>query len=109
MSVLKLKPHRLSYKVSEGGYEDGQGDYHEGESSWVGCIECDAVPASGSANEIKFDDGSVHKYSHVVYLPSNVKDFFIGEKVRIVMLGGIVRYFSVKGFQRYQLQCKLWV
>lgn len=109
MAVLKLKPHRLSYKVSQGGYEDGLGDFHEGESSWEGCIECDAVPVSGKANEIKFDDGTVYRYSYTVYLPSGVKDFSIGEKVRIKLLEEGVRYFTVKGFQRYQLQCKLWV
>lgn len=109
MAVLELKPHRLSYLVTSPGYEDDNGDYHEGTSRWEGDIECDAVPASGSANEITFDDGTAHKYSYTVYLPVSCKDFSVGERVRIRHLGNVEREYSVKGFQRWQLQCKLWV
>lgn len=109
MAVLSLKPHRLSYLVAEPGYEDDNGDYHEGESRWEGSIECDAVPASGKANEVTFDDGTVHKYSYTVYLPSDCREFSIGDRVRIRLLGGVEREYEVKGFQRWQLQCKMWV
>lgn len=109
MAVLTLKPHKLQYLIVENGYEDSNGDYHEGESYWDGNIPCDAVPANGKSNEIQFEDGSIHKYSYTVYMSSNVRHFYIGEKVRISLLGDKVREFEVKGFQRYQLQSKLWV
>lgn len=109
MSVLNLKPHRLSYLVVSNGYEDENGDYHEGESRWEGVIPCDAVPSSGQASERQFEDGVSRAYSYVVYMGTDVKHFCVGEKVRITFLGGIEREFDVKGFQRYQLQCKLWV
>lgn len=110
MAVLKLKPHILEYEVkTKEGYEDSRGDFHEGKTEWVGKIPCDAVPASGKANEIKFDDGSVKSYSYTIYMDSNVREFVLGEKIRITLYGGIQKILSVKGFQRYQFQTKLWV
>lgn len=109
MAVLTLKPHRLQYKVITEGYEDANGDYFEGREYWEGCIPCDAVPANGKSNEIKFEDGKVKEYSYTVYLGKNVRNFSIGEIVRIHFLGGVCREFDVKGFQRWQMQCKLWV
>lgn len=108
MAILRLKPHKLEYQVTQEGYEDSNGDYHEGQSSWEGCIECDAVP-SGKSNEIKFEDGSVKYYTYTIYLNNDVREFVLGEKVRITLYGGIKRVFTVKGFHRYQLQAKLWV
>lgn len=109
MSVLRLKPHILQYKVITEGYEDENGDYHEGREYWEGNIRCDAVPVSGKSNDIRFEDGTARKYTHEVVLDANVRDFRLGETVRIHMLGGICREFDVKGFQRWQLQCKIWV
>lgn len=109
MAVITIKPHILQYKVFSEGYEDQNGDYHEGTERWGDCIPCDAVPASGKSSEIRFDDGRVMKYSYTVYLNADVRDFSVGEIVRIRLLGGNVREFDVKGFQRWQMQCKLWV
>ena len=110
MAVITLKPHKLEYEIkTQEGYEDSRGDFHEGKTQWKGFIECDAVPSSGKTNEIKFEDGSIHTYSYIVYLNHDVREFLLGEKVRLTLLGGQQRIFTVKGFQRYQLQAKLWV
>lgn len=109
MAVLTLKPHKLQYLVIENGYEDANGDYHQGDSHWEGSIPCDAVPAGGKSNEIQFEDGTFHRYSYTVYMPNNVRHFKIGDRVKITFLEGVVREYDVKGFQRYQLQSKLWV
>lgn len=110
MAIISLKPHRLEYEVkTKEGYEDSVGDFHEGKTEWVGNIECDAVPSNGKANEVKFDDGSVHRYSYTIYLSSNAREFAIGERVRVTLYGGIQKVFTVKGFHRYQTQAKLWV
>jgi len=108
MAVLIFKPCCLSYLVTSPGHEDDNGDYHPGEESWEGDIECGMVPA-GKANEIKFEDGSVKVYSYTVTLPTKCHDFSVGDRVRILMLDGKSRDFEVKGFHRYQLQCKIWV
>jgi hypothetical protein len=97
----------LSYLSQTDGYEDGNGDYHEGTSEWRGYIPCNAVPA-GKAAERTFEDGKVRAYSYTVNLNTEI-DFQIGDRVRIEFLNGKVREFGVKGFHRYQLQCKMWV
>ena len=110
MAVLNLKPHTLDYQVAQPGYELENGDFVEGSKEWVsGCISCDAVPLNGKATEVKFEDGTTKVCSYVVYLDKNVREFFLGELVRIHLLGGAVKVGKVKGFVRYQMQCKLWV
>ena len=108
MPVIKIKPDRLSYLVTNNGYEDEEGDYHPGEASWKGDIRCDAV-SSGKATERTFEDGVIRAYSYEVTLPVCSKDFSIGDRVKILFYGGIEREFKVKGFDRKQHQCKLWV
>lgn len=107
MAVLEMKKHRLSYLVVGEGYEDENGDYHEGSSEWRGYIPCNAVPA-GRAAERTFEDGKVRAYSFTVYLDTKI-DFQIGDRVKIEFEEGKIREFGVKGFHRYQLQCKMWV
>ena len=109
MSVIELKPHTLSFLHTSDGYEDDNGDWHEGQTQWCECgIECHAV-AAGSANELTYDDGTTAHYTYTVgRLSPDCREFKIGERVRL-HIGNIVREFTVKGFHRYQLQSKLWV
>lgn len=108
MSVINMIPHTLSYLVASEGYEDDNGDWHDGESGWSEPIKCHAVPA-GKANEITFADGTTSTYTYTVgRLAPDCREFQIGEKVKLNVLG-IEREFTVKGFHRYQLQSKLWV
>ena len=108
MSVINLIPHTLCYLIVSEGYEDENGDWHEGSSKWSDPIPCHAVPA-GAANEIAFPDGTVSKYSYTIgRLKPDCREFEIGEKVRINILG-VEREYEVKGFHRYQIQSKLWV
>lgn len=108
MSVIDLKPHLLSYRVISEGYEDDNGDWHEGSETWSEPIECHAVPA-GRANERTFADGTTSTYSYTVgRLTPCCREFKIGEDVRLT-IDDIDRVFQVKGFHRYQLQSKIWV
>ena len=108
MAVLKIKPDLLQYLVTNEGYEDENGDYHAGESCWQGNIPCDAV-ASGNASERTFEDGVIRAYSYEVTMPAKTKDFSIGDRVKVLFYGGIEREFEVKGFDRKQHQCKIWI
>lgn len=108
MAVVKIKPDRLSYLIPGKGYEDENGDYHPGEDQWVGDIRCDAV-TSGIAAERTFEDGVIRAYSYEITLPASSKDFAIGDRVRIMFYGGVEQEFEVKGFDRKQHECKLWV
>lgn len=108
MSVIELKPHLLSYLVTCKGYEDDNGDWHEGREEWSEGIRCHATGA-GSANTIAYSDGTTSKYSYTVgRLPKDIREFQVGERVRLNILGE-EKEFTVKGFQRFQLQSKLWV
>ena len=108
MSVIEPIPHSLCYLIVSDGYEDENGDWHEGSSRWSEPIACHAV-AAGSANEIVFQDGTVARYSYTIgRLDPECREFAVGERVRLSVCG-IEREFEVKGFHRYQLQSKLWV
>jgi len=108
MAVLKFKSHRLYYYDLSEGYEDDNGDYHKGEQTInPRPLECDAVPA-GKADERTFEDGKVRKYSFTCYLKPNVREFQIGEKVRLERHGKTYE-FEVKGYMPYQHQTKVWV
>lgn len=117
MAVLNMKPHYLWEQTITGGYEDENGDYHAAEKFWSCLCKCDIVP-SGEAQELTFADGSVKKYSHVVYLPKDVRDFVTDEKVKLVLFGkertdgfdiNAEHEYNVQGGHRYQHQYKLWV
>lgn len=108
MSVIDMIPHMLSYLIITDGYEDDNGDYHPGTKKWSEPIKCHAVPA-GRANEITFADGQTSTYTYTVgRLPSDCREFKIGEDV-MLYINGLLRKFTVKGFHRYQLQSKLWL
>jgi hypothetical protein len=107
MSVLKLKPHSLSYLTQKDGYEDENGDYHKGESVWSDEFRCDAVP-SGEAGERTFEDGVSRKYSYTLYLDKDCPELNVGQKVMLSRNGKIAEY-DVKGFHRYQHQAMAWI
>lgn len=108
MSVIDLIPHTLSYLIVSDGYEDDNGDWHEGKSEWSEPMKCHAVPA-GRANEITFADGTTSTYTYTVgRLSPDCREFQIGEYV-MLNVNGVERRFQVKGFHRYQLQSKIWV
>lgn len=108
MSVIGLIPHSLQFLIVRDGYEDSDGDWHEGETAWSGDMPCHAVPA-GASNQIPYADGESVTYSYSVgRLDPCCREFKVGEKVRL-NVEGIIREFTVKGFHRYRLQSKIWV
>lgn len=108
MAVIGLVPHFLSYLITYNGHEDENGEWHEGYEEWSDPIPCHAVE-NGSASKTGYYDGSVSKCSFTIgRLPSDCRDFQIGERVKLNILGQ-EKEFTVKDFQRYQHQSKLWV
>lgn len=108
MAVLKRNPDTLSYLVVQDAYEDENGDFHEGTSTWEGEIRCDAV-ANSKAQKITFADGTKYEYAYEVHLPHDVREFSTGEKVKIIFYGGRELELEVQGFHRFQKQSKIWV
>lgn len=112
MPILNMKPHKIAYLSKSSEYEDANGDFHEGQESWVDVCKCDVVPA-GEANTITLPDGTQLQYTYTVYLPKRIRHFATGEKVRISFFENGIQQcqkeFSVKGFHPYQHQCKMWI
>lgn len=107
MGVLDMKPHCLFYWDLQESQVDSNGDKHEVQPVLKFCCRCDLKPA-GTAREIQFEDGIVDTYSYTIYLPASCRDFKHGDEI-VVRHYDKERHFTVKGFQRYQLQCKIWV
>ena len=108
MSLLSFHASKLYRQVKVEGFVDEDGNYRPGGTKWEFCCNCDAVPA-GEANKIVIQDGSIDYYSYTVYnLPTGIKKFEYGDFIKLVILGGDEVIIKVKGFHRYQLQCKLW-
>lgn len=110
MSVLRFRPHVLSYKeLKQGTFDDETGDYNHVKTDWVNnYCKCDAVP-NGKADVLTKTDGTKISYSYTVFLPFDCRTFKYGEKVRISFEDGHLEEFSVKGFNRFQLLSKLYV
>lgn len=108
MSVLSFRPHRLEWEEVSPGVYLANGDYKAGTRAWQGYIECSAV-ARGEADKVVYADGVERQYSYTITLPARCRDFALGERVRLSLIGGRQEEYSVLGFQRYQHLCKLWV
>lgn len=108
MSLLNFHASELYRQVSPCGSYDGNGDFRPCPPKWEFCCRCDVVPA-GEANKIVIPDGTIDFYSYMVYnLPVSIRKFEYGDFVKLILLGNEEVIVKVKGFHRYQLQCKLW-
>lgn len=108
MSLLDFHASKLYRQTKAEGYVDENGDYHPAESSWKFECSCDVVP-TGEANKIAIPDGQVETYSYTIYnIPVCTKKFKYGDFIKLVLLGGETATLKVKGFHRYQYQCKIW-
>ena len=95
--ILDDRPHKLQYLITAPGYEDKNGDYHQGESRWEGDIPCRNVPA-GKAEQKQFEDGAVRTYSATIRLDAECREFTVGDRVKLFLSRDIVRECEVKGF-----------
>lgn len=109
MAVLKLYDKTFQWAVEADSYEDSNGDIIIGSPSWSDGIKCEIAHSGGNATITHYEDGKQIGYSHVVYLKPDAPDFYYGQHVRVVKDGMILVESDVKGFMRYQLQCKIWL
>ena len=107
MPVITFKPHRIKF-LNASSYIDENGDPHKVEGTWSQEYRCDAVQSDGG-HEIVFEDGTRTTYSYEIVVDKNFREVHQGEKIRLTLLGGVEREHIVKGFKRYQLQCKIFV
>lgn len=106
MSVLTIKPCRLEYGVLQEVELDAEGDFLPPSVEWYDGGHCDVV--AGETNQRSFDNGITDYAQFVIYLPTASRDYQPGDLIRVTMINGETKELRVKGFRRYQLQCKLW-
>lgn len=111
MSVLSMKPYWLQYSVVQPEYRDESGDWHSGEVEWIdSLVRCDIVKNDTTALIREYEQGDEVKHSYTVYLDKVAPTLSVGTKVRILDKdGNELLVADVKGFTRYQLQCKMWL
>lgn len=104
-----MTPCFLCVALTNEGYVDENGNKHPGTTTFEDYIKCDVVPA-GQANQRDFGDGILQTYSYTIYVHDKCcKDFMLGETIKFKKNGVLSGEFLVKGFHRYQHQCKIWV
>lgn len=111
MAVLNLRSYKIQKAVEESAsYVDEEtGDIIAcTEKVWSEGYDCDIVQSEGNATITNYIDGSQSSYSFVIYMDKKAPDFELGDFIRVVKDGMIIIQTDVKGFRRYQLQCKLW-
>ena len=108
MAVLKVYGDKIGIRSISQGQEDEHGNYIEGSlGDWVEIDGCECIPNAGGESEIAFDDGVVSKYTYTIYLPKDCIELKKGDRVRIYRFGSTTES-TIKGFIRYQHQCKAW-
>ena len=111
MAILDFQPHYLWQEVVTEGHEDREtGDWIDGESEWQKYVKCDITPAVDENRLVPIPDGSVVEYDYVVHLPQTCRKFEVGERVKLTLFDNDEeRIYTVTGFHRYQLKCKMWI
>ena len=109
MAVLDVSPSFLFTSHTTPSYVDENGNRHAGSTTYKCYVECDIVPA-GQANQRDFGDGILQTYAYTIYIYDQCcRDFELGEKIKFKKDGNLSGEFLVKGFHRYQHQCKIWI
>jgi hypothetical protein len=110
MAVLRFKTEFIEKADVPQGTIETNGDYTPGESpTWSEKEKCDAVLNNGPSEQIRIDDGTAIYFSYTIYLSPKCQSYAIGDKVRITFRDASTKEYIVKGVERRQLQCKLYV
>ena len=111
MAIMNFSPHYLWEEYGTEGHVDREtGDWVPGTKEWRKYIQCDVTPAMDENPQLRIPDGTVTEYDYVVHLPQSCRKFEIGEKVKLTWFGDDdEREYTVTGFHRYQLKCKMWI
>ena len=109
MGVLDFNAYKLEYLQEGNGYYDDNGDYHHEEDKWHCVGRCNAVPA-GRNNVINLPDGIKETFSFTIIIHNpRCREFKYGDRIRLTTVFGCEKIpLTVKGFARYQLQCKIF-
>ena len=109
MAILEFRKNELFFEQVSEGYYDKRGNWHEGSREWVSIGKCGSQPATGENPTIQIPDGSLIVYEYILHLPANCREFLYGERVKVGINGDTEKIYEVVGFQRGQLQSKLYI
>ena len=111
MAILDFNAYNLEYYAEAQGDYDEEGDYVGAGGEWIEWGRCNAVPA-GRNNLITLPDkdGQQTTFSFTIILHDpKAREFVFGERIRLTTIGGMETHeLTVKGFARYQHQCKVY-
>lgn len=107
MPILDFRAYRLERYIEGSVSYNADGDAVTKEGEWKYVCRCNAVPA-GQMRQIPLPDGQLETYSYTLNLPVDVEEFKYGERIRLSFQDYPAQVLTVKGFHRYQHQCKLW-
>lgn len=109
MVNVSFRPHTLR-RVFNNEFEiDTNGDSIPAKASYGKEIRC-RFEQNGRAASYNLGDGRVSVYTYVIYLSANVESFAFGDTIELLDKdGNSVGEFTVLGFQRSQLNSKIWV
>jgi len=109
MAIFEFRRDELFFEQVTDGYYDKRGNWHEGSREWISLGKCGSQPAMGENPQIQIPDGSLTVYEYILHLDRNCREFLYGENVKVAINGGTERVYKVIGFQRGQLQSKLYI
>ena len=111
MPVLDYNAYELELFDEGRHYYDDNGDLVRESGGWRRIGRCNAVPA-GRNNVINLpnEDGKAVSFSFTIILHNpDSREFQFGERIRLKTVHSKeVRELTVKGFARYQHQCKIY-
>ena len=111
MAILEFRKNEVFFEQVSEGYYDKRGNWHEGSREWVFVCKCGSQPANSVNPTIPLPNGNgeVTVYSQILHLPANCREFLYGERVKVGINGDTEKIYEVVGFQRGQLQSKLYI
>lgn len=110
MAILNFRASYIEYlDGATDGYYDKRGEWHAGTEKWKCLAKCNVMRA-GQESQITIPDGTVEHYTYTIGgLPPNCREFQYGERIRIHQFRSKdYDERTVKGFQRYQFQSKIY-
>lgn len=99
----------LQVQLVTEGYEDGHGDWHEGETSWGEPIACDAQPQQGKAASITLSDGTRYQYQYIITADADTPIIPVNTKVLLTCMGQPAQELVVRGMHRFNTIAQIWV
>jgi hypothetical protein len=107
--MVSQYPYKLFVFETTGDYQDANGDWRSGISSWVFISNC-RDETNSKASQINLSDETAYVYDSLIQLPKSCPKVEVNLLAEIRDLQGNLRVKgTVKRFSRDQLHTRLWL